>query len=459
MKKTVNYISIISFFIALTCVTNVMAQVVPLDIIKRDTNAKSDNDNGDSNNNNNNTSDISAELIAGNKTAIFDNTARYTYIVKNPTNNKQIGHVSYQVFTETGVKLNHQSIEVIIDKKSSGTYDFDIPESKPGFYKVNFMVNVSDYDDTTRRAFGIRPEELRASHDKPADFDQFWKEARTELGEVNPDFKVTYLPDSTKDGRKVYLFEMKSIGNLTIRGYLTEPGNAGKHKKFAVLLGLPGYQVGLPPMYGSDNDLAIITLNVRGQGNSRDVIHTQRDEYIFYHIEDKYKYVMRGVIMDCIRAVDFIYSRPELNHDQILVSGGSMGGFLAIATASLDKRIALCSAQNPIMSDVSDLPGEVNWPLDDINRYIKTKPGLSLDKVMQNLSYFDTKNFASELTCPTLIGMGLLDPIIPPNNVYIDYNNVKTKKHLIIFRDLGHEVGKPYKNYEGRWMRDTFALF
>jgi len=98
-------------------------------------------------------------------------------------------------------------------------------------------------------------------------------------------------------------------------------------------------------------------------------------------------------------------------------------------------------------------------PIDDISRYVKTRPGLTMDKVLQNLSYFDTKNFASELKCPTLIGMGLLDPIIPPNNVYIDYNNVNSKKHLIIFRDLGHEVGKPYKNYEGRWMRDTFGLF
>jgi cephalosporin-C deacetylase len=458
VKKLVNYISIIIVFIALTGVSRVMAQVIPPDMMKRDTSTKTNDDNDDSDDNNN-ANDISTSLLAGNKTATFDNTARYTYIVKNPTNTVQVGRVSYQIFTEAGVKLNHQTIAVTIDKKSSGRYDFDIPESKPGFYKVNFMVNMSDYDDTTRRAFGIRPWELKASHDKPADFDQFWKETKTELAEVKPDFKVTYLPDSTKDNRKVYLFEMKSLGGLTIRGYLTEPKTNNKHKKFAILLGLPGYQVGLPPMYGTDNDLAIITLNVRGQGNSRDVIHTPRDEYIFYHIEDKYKYVMRGVIMDCIRAVDFIYSRPELNHDQIIVSGGSMGGFLSIATASLDKRIALCSAQNPILSDVCDLTGEVNWPLTDINRYIKTKPGLTLDKVLQNLSYFDTKNFASELKCPTLIGMGLLDPIIPPNNVYIDYNNVTAKKHLIIFRDLGHEVGITYKGYEGRWMRDTFGLF
>jgi len=169
VKKLVNYINITILLIAFTGVTKAMAQVIPPDLMKRDTSTKANDDNADSDDDNN-ANDISTTLLTGNKTATFDNSARYTYIVKNPTNTKQVGRVSYQVFTETGVKLNHQTFAVTIDKKSSGRYDFDIPESKAGFYKVSFIVNVTDYDDTTRRAFGIRPEELRASHDKPAGF-------------------------------------------------------------------------------------------------------------------------------------------------------------------------------------------------------------------------------------------------------------------------------------------------
>lgn len=441
VKNILKYISAIICVLTIAGITRASAQ----------DNDDSDGDNG--------TKDVSTTLIPGSKTGVFDEKAKYTFVVNNPTDDEQTGKVSYQAFTMRGEKLNSQTIPVKIGKKSSGRYDFEIPEPKAGFYKVNFMVNVSDYDDTTRRAFGIRPDELRSKYAKPADFDEFWDNAKKELATVPPDFKVTYLPDSTRDNRKVYLFEMKSLDNITVRGYLTVPKVGGKHKKFAVLLGLPGYQVALPPMFGTDNDLAIITLNVRGQGNSRDVIHTQRDEYIFYHIDDKNKYVMRGAIMDCVRAVDFIFSRPELNHNQIIASGGSMGGFLAIATAAVDHRVALCSAQNPILSDVNNLDGEVDWPLIDIRKYIASRPALSFSKVMHNLDYFDTKNFATMIKCPTLLGMGLLDPIVPPNNAYIDYNNISAKKHLIIFRDLGHEVGYAYKVYEGRWMRDTFGLF
>ncbi|HVW14894.1 MAG TPA: acetylxylan esterase [Mucilaginibacter sp.] len=403
--------------------------------------------------------EVTTDLVIHDSNAIFNGTASFTFSVKNTLDTDQVGTVSYLLMTEKGVKLGTKVVKVKIDRNTNESYDFDIPNLKAGFYKIDFMINVSDYDDTTRRAFGIRPEEIRSQYPKPADFDQFWQKAKDDLAKVKPEFKVKEYPDSTKDNRRVFGFEMKSLDNMTIRGWLTIPKTNNTHKKFAVLLGLPGYQVGLPPMFGSDVDLAIITLNVRGQGNSTDVIKRPRDEFLFYNLDNKDKYVMRGVIMDCVRAVDFIFSRPELRHDNIMVSGGSMGGFLAVATAALDKRVTLCSAQNPILCDVHNLVGEVEWPVEDLKKYVRTVPGLTLEKALDNLDYFDVKNFATDVICPTLMGIGVLDPLAPPANEYAAYNNITAKKHIIIFKDLGHEVAVRYKNYEGRWMRDTFGLF
>jgi cephalosporin-C deacetylase len=402
---------------------------------------------------------VSTVLTSGDKNSAFDSHASYTFEVKNPTDDDQDGTVSYQVFTETDKPLSKVVTKVHIGKKSSGTYNFDIPEPKPGFYKVNFMVNVSDYDDTTIRVFGIRPEEIRSQYAKPADFDQFWANTKAELAKVAPKFKITPMPKLNSDNRKVYLIEMQSLDNYTIRGWMTIPIVKDKNHKFSVLLGLPGYQVDLQPLMGLDNDLAIITLNVRGQGNSRGPIDTRKDEYIFYRIEDKDHYVMRGAIMDCLRCVDFICAQPYLRHDQILASGGSMGGYLALTTASLDKRVKLCSAQNPILCDIRNLQGEVKWPVTSFEKYVATKPGLTMDKVYDNLDYYDGKNFASELSCPMIMGIGLLDPYAPPNNEYATYNGIPSKKRIMVFKNLGHEVSQVYKNLEGRWMRDNFALF
>jgi cephalosporin-C deacetylase-like acetyl esterase len=321
------------------------------------------------------------------------------------------------------------------------------------------MINVTDYDDTTRRVFGIKPDQIRSAHEKPADFDQFWQQTKQELAQVKPEYKITELKKLEKNDHKVYMVEMKSFGGVTIRGYLTEPPKPRKSKTFPVLLGLPGYQVALYPIIGTDPDLAVFTLDVRGQGISKDQIDVRSQDFILMSLENRDKYVMRGIIMDCIRSVDFLCSRPEIRHDQIIVSGGSMGGYLSIALAGLDKRISMCSAQNPIMSDIYNLNGEVEWPINYMKNYVNIRPGVTFSNILSNLQYYDTKNFATTIKCPVLFGIGLLDPYVPPNNAYAVYNNIPGEKKIMVFRDLAHQVDLKYKVYESRWMDDTFGLF
>jgi len=402
---------------------------------------------------------VNTVVTTNSKDGVFSSAASYTFDVKSTYKNPQAGRLKYVVTTEAGKLMKSDSVRVRLGSKGSASYNFEITGLKSGFYKINFMLNTTDYDDTTRKAFGIKPEEIRSQYGKPADFEAFWNNAKAELAKVKPEYKVTEMPDSSKDNRRVFLVEMKSIGGLTVRGWLTEPITKNKNKKFVVMLALPGYQVDLKPLYGLDPDIALLSLNIRGQGNSRDVINVRRETYITLGIEDKNKYILRGAIMDCVRAVDFIFTRPELRHDNIIAVGGSLGGFLAVATSSIDKRISFCSAANPILSDVRNLVDEVDWPFIDIRKYVNTRPGLTFDKVLNNMDYFDAKNFASGIKCRTLVGMGMVDNIAPPNTVQTLYNIIPSDKHLIIFRDLAHEIGKKYVVYEGRWMRDTFALF
>jgi len=408
-----------------------------------------------------NDADISFTTTPTIKSALFKGGSRITYNVdiNNPLDTVEAGKITYRVTTERGKFLDEDSVKISVGSKSTKHLEISMPPQETGFFKLMVIINVTDYDDTTLLAFGVDPEKIHSQYAKPADFDQFWANTKAELAKVAPDFKLTYLPDSSRENRKAYLFEFKSLDNLTVRGYMTVPINPNPHHKFAVIFQVPPYQVPLLPMFGSDPDVAIVSVNVRGQGNSRDVIHTTHDDYIFYHIEDRNKYVMRGAIMDCLRTVDFIFTQPELDHSKIMVVGGSMGGFLAIATASLDKRIKICSSQNPILSDVRNMHGEAEWPLNVITRYVATKPGVTLEKVLNNLDYYDTKNFAENVDCTTLIGIGLLDNLVPPNHAYVVYNNLHGDKHMISFPNLGHEVGMPYKVYESRWMHDTFALF
>ena len=403
--------------------------------------------------------EVSTEVKIHDGDGLFNGTASFTFSVKNTLSNEQSGTVSYLVTTEKGEKITSKKIDVKIAGNSSENYDFSIPDLQTGFYKINFMINVSDYDDTTRRAFGIRPKEIQSAYSRPADFDEFWQKTKDELAKVKPEFKLTPMPKMNTENRDVYEFQMRSLDNYLIKGYLTVPKTKNKNRKFSVLLGLPGYQVDLDPMVGTDPDMAIITLNTRGQGTSRGEIDTRRDEFLTYRIENREKYVMRGVIMDCVRCVDFIYSQPNLRHDNILATGGSMGGYLAIALAGVDSRINLASAQNPILCDIRGLVGEVDWPITSFKKYAATQPGLTLEKVLSTLDYYDGRNFAANVKCPFLMGIGLLDAFAPPNNEFATYNLIPARKRIMVFKDLSHEISSKYKDLEGRWMRDAFALF
>src|ERR1700761_5596404 len=153
--------------------------------------------------NNEETSDVSTVLTPHSKDAIFENTASYTFEVRNTLDKPQSGKLSYIVTDQFNKKLLSDSISVNIGKESFYSHDFTIPSLKSGFYKVNFMINVTDYDDTTRRVFGIRPEEIKSSHAKPDDFDAFWNKAKKDLAKIRPQYKVTERKDLEKDKRKV----------------------------------------------------------------------------------------------------------------------------------------------------------------------------------------------------------------------------------------------------------------
>lgn len=413
-----------------------------------------------SNADNDDNGEVSTVLTAHSSDAIFNDKASYTFSVKNTYPNAEVGRVSYLVTDQFNRPLLKDSLHVSIGAKSTKDFDFVIPQTKAGFYKVNFMVNVTDYDDTTRRVFGIRPDEIRSTHEKPADFDQYWTETKAELEATKPQYKLIEQPNREKYGEKVYIIEMRSLDNFVLRGWMTVPPMTHKNQKFPVQIMLPGYQADTQPLQGENTDMIFISADVRGQGLNRPEMNLRREDYIVHGLENKDKYYLRGVIMDCVRYVDFACSRPEIDKSRICVAGGSMGGYAAITTAALDHRVTICAPQNPFMSDVYNMDnGASVWPLQHMKLYVAIRPGLTYDKVMTNLQYFDVKNFAPMIKCPVLMGIGLLDPYVPPNNSFATYNGITSKKKIIVFKDLGHEVGEKYMLYEERWMRDVFGLF
>ncbi|RVU00530.1 hypothetical protein EOD41_11035 [Mucilaginibacter limnophilus] len=396
------------------------------------------------------------------KEAIYKSGDKIGYDIKvvNTYDVVQEGTLSFLVTTMKNQQVSQNSMKVNIGKKSTAKFSIKVPNNNTaGFYKIQIMLNVTEYDDTLRKVFGINTNELKSNTPAPPDFNDFWANARAELQNIKPNFKMTEQPDLEQNGISVYLIETKSLNNLTVRGWLTLPKKRKPNKKLPVWLVLPGYGgTGVKPIFGSD-DLAVLAFNVRGQGNSRDVVHPTREGYLTTDIENKNRYILRGAIMDCIRSVDFICSRPELDSTNIICSGGSMGGYFSIVTCSLDSRIKLCSANNPVFCDYRALEGSADWPMSSFARYSKER-FVPLKKIFDNLDYYDLKNFAVNLRTRALLAVSLLDNLAPPTNEFVMLNSIKQAEYkLFVYPDLAHEVPPPLFAYLSNWMMDEFGIF
>jgi cephalosporin-C deacetylase-like acetyl esterase len=403
---------------------------------------------------------VSFESAPENKNAIFRSNEKIVYNVKvNNPGEPESGKLSYIISTTSEKELNRGAIDINLRQHATENYTLTMPAQNTGFYKVKIIINVADYDDTIRRVFGVNPKEIRSATKRPDDFERFWDDTKKELSKVAPDFKITRKPELEKDNTIVYLVEARSLNNIKIRGWLSIPKNRKPKEKLPVWILFPGYGgAGLKPFYGSP-DIAALCWNVRGEGNSRDVVHPAREEYVTMDIENKNRYIYRGVLMDCIRAVDFVVSRPDLDAANIMCEGSSAGGYLSLATASLDKRVKLCSSNNPVYCDFRSLQGSNSFPMSDIESYARGKY-IRLDRIFNTLDYFDLKNFAPDLKCKTVIGISFLDNLAPPYNEYVMINNIKPRYYkLFVYPLLGHEVPPSLGGYLSRWMMDEFDLY
>jgi cephalosporin-C deacetylase-like acetyl esterase len=160
--------------------------------------------------------------------------------------------------------------------------------------------------------------------------------------------------------------------------------------------------------------------------------------------------------MDCIRAVDFLSSRPEVDKERIAVWGGSQGGGLSFMTASLDERISYCLADVPWLCDWVRYFKTSHW--EEIDDWLAEDSKRSWDTMLRELSYFDTMNMAERIKCPVLMGVGLQDKVCPPSTSFATYNRIKSPKEYRVYIRSGHSLNPKHWDLGYKWVRGHFGL-
>jgi len=322
----------------------------------------------------------------------------------------------------------------------------------PGFYRFSGTVT-SQTGDTyhATKVIGIDPEKISMPLNPQPDFDTFWESSLKELEAITPNYKV--IPQKREGNTKTNLFkvEMKSFGGLTVRGWLEVPQKKGI---YPVLLRVPGYQQNMKPIDKYD-DMIVFSFNTRDHGESD---NTGERSYAMWvrGLDNKENYYYRGIYLDCIRAVDFLMSRKDVDTSRIAIWGGSQGGGLSFSTAALDQRIDLCIADIPFLCEWGKYFEITHW--DEIDAWFEKHPEQTWQSMLQTLSYFDTKNMANRITCPVSMGIGLQDDVCPPATSFVTYNYINSPKEYTIYKNETHS--QPESHYKNRFLmlRKIFGM-
>lgn len=367
------------------------------------------------------------------------------------------GNIQISCSSDFGELLVEQSKAVSVKRGKSVYTEIELGDLAPGFYNVRVLLESESDHKRMDIAIGVRPEEIVSPLDRPDDFEDYWMRARRELDAVEPQFKLIRQEELCTETREIYLLEMRSLGNILVRGWYKKPVKEGV---YPAVLHVQGYSTNMVPqwLYG-DDDMVALGLNIRGHGNSQDHVNPGFPGYLQHHVEDKELYIYRGAYMDCVRAVDFLYSRKEVDTTRVAVEGGSQGGALSFATAALDpERIDLCVPQVPFLSDFRDYFKVAGWPAGEFFQYFKEHPEIPEDEIYKNLSYIDIKNLAPWIKAPVLMSIGLKDETCPPHINFAAYNQLTVPKEYIAYPEAGH--GLPFANNRVKfdYIRKHFRL-
>ncbi|MCC5875828.1 MAG: acetylxylan esterase [Candidatus Sumerlaeia bacterium] len=296
----------------------------------------------------------------------------------------------------------------------------------------------------------------------PADFDAFWERAKWDLAMVNPNYEVRELEDYHTETGLMYEVAFDSIDDVRIvcrftipRAATDDEGNLVAH--FPAIIVMPGYGAEQPPMDRTPSGFITMSVNPRNHGPSRKS-WVSPVEHLIFGIEDPETYYYRLAYMDCLRAADYLMSRPEVDTARVVAEGGSQGGLFAIALGALDHRI---SAVVSNVTAFSAIPvGNRLNTLGSSTRFSTMMAEEGGEAIARTLSYIDGASMATRLRAPLQINMGGQDPVCHflTGIVILHQLRPDVPREYNILPNARHEVPGPMREANARWVQMWLEL-
>ena len=312
--------------------------------------------------------------------------------------------------------------------------------------------------------FDLTFEELQTyqgSSPRPADFDEFWERGLAEMRALDPEIEIVPAEFQTPYAECSHLY-FTGVGGARIHAKLLRPRQTSQ--PHPALLQFHGYT-------GDSGDwtnklpyvalgYTIAALDCRGQGGlseDRGGVQgwTLRGHLIRGLDDDQpEKLLFRQNFLDTAQIAKIVLEMPDVDPDRVGAMGGSQGGGLTLACASLEPRIKRAAPDFPFLCDYKRV-----WDIDlakdayaELREYFRKKDPRHEreEEIFTRLGYIDVQYLVSRIRGEVTMAVGLMDQVCPPSTQFAAYNKITAKKSLAVYPDFAHEAlpGQPDRTFQ-----------
>ncbi len=202
---------------------------------------------------------------------------------------------------------------------------------------------------------------------------------------------------SSDDATVTTELRFDGIGGYPLFAYYSRPRAGGP---FVPLLQVPGYgSVVTVPAVERRTRYAVLSLCHRGQRRADSSYQAAYPGLLTDGLPGADTYVWRGVVADCLRAVDVLLAQPDLDGSRLAVTGHDA----AALVAALRGDIASLMVVGLMFASLSSRAAETNaYPLQEVNDFKRTYSS-QWEEAAATLGLFDPTPMAGSIRADTMI--------------------------------------------------------
>jgi cephalosporin-C deacetylase len=401
---------------------------------------------------------VSISIKTDRPEAIYEAGETVTFLIDMTDGDLPVKEAVLPCALATGEFWQGQKVEAkIVDGKGSVSATRDEPCVL--WIEATYGEKPNQVQQVAGAAFS--PELIQPSMPEPDDFDAFWAEQKARLAAIPMNARLEPR-DSGDAGVELFAITMDSINGTEIYGYFAKPKGDGPFPAMFQPQWAGVYSLGENWMVGwAKQGFIALNINAHAIPNGkpaeyyRALSEGELRDYPRIGCESRETCYFLRMYLSCVRAVEYLTSRPEWDGEHLFVQGGSQGGGQTIVTAGLCPEVTAIAANVPAMCDHTGIAigRHSGWPM-----LVRWKDGAPEPDVLEVSRYFDAVNFARRVTVPALIGTGFQDRVCASSSVYAAYNVLKGPKRMVIDPLTGHGGDKP--NWNGLFwrFRDSYGL-